>query len=266
MNSAHPKKTTGELGVLLRHWRDVRGKSQFDLSLETGISQKQISFVESGRSVPSRPTLSAIAQALDIPLRDRNPLLLASGYAPSFSDGAWDSAEMKTVTDALRRILRQHEPFPALVMDRYWNVLMTNECAPRFFDCFINMASRKGPRNMLHLMFDPEGMRPFIANWEDVAKGPSNVQVPLGIARRKCRAFRYPLSASGTFLTWPIYRLMSAFEWKGDFATIRISDRLLLAQSGRSQDRLPTGIGLAPGAGLVSTTSIDIGHFVGRIL
>lgn len=171
MNPAYPKKTTGELGVLLRHWRDVRGKSQFDLSLETGISQKQISFVESGRSVPSRPTLSAIAQALDIPLRDRNPLLLASGYAPSFSDGAWDSAEMKTVTDALRRILRQHEPFPALVMDRYWNVLMTNECAPRFFDCFINMASRKGPRNMLHLMFDPEGMRPFIANWEDVAKG-----------------------------------------------------------------------------------------------
>ncbi len=168
MTSPNFRKTTSELGVLLRHWRDVRGKSQLDLSLDTGVSQKQISFVESGRSAPSRSTLTAIAQALDIPLRDRNTLLLAAGYAPIFSDSPWDSIEMKSVTDALKRILRQHEPFPALVMDRYWNVLMTNECAPRFFNCFIDMTARKGPRNMLHLMFDPKGMRPFIANWQDV--------------------------------------------------------------------------------------------------
>jgi hypothetical protein len=88
-----------------------------------------------------------------------------------FSEGAWDSLEMKSVTDALKRILRQHEPFPALVMDRYWNVLMTNECAPHFFNYFIDMAAREGPRNMLHLMFDPKGLRPFVANWEDAAKG-----------------------------------------------------------------------------------------------
>jgi transcriptional regulator with XRE-family HTH domain len=172
MKSPYPRtKTTNELGVLLRHWRDLRGRSQFDLSLDTGISQKQISFVESGRSVPNRQTLMTIAQALDIPLRDRNTLLLAAGYAPIFSEGTWDSMEMKSVTDALKRMLRQHEPFPALVMDRYWNVLMTNECAPRFFNCFVDMAAREGPRNMLHLMFDPKGMRPFVANWEDVAKG-----------------------------------------------------------------------------------------------
>jgi transcriptional regulator with XRE-family HTH domain len=170
MKSPNPRNATSELGVLLRHWRDVRGKSQLDLSLDTGVSQKQISFVESGRSVPSRFTLTAIAQALDIPLRDRNALLLAAGYAPVFSDGPWDSIEMKSVTDALKRILRQHEPFPALVMDRYWNVLMTNEGARRFFNCFIDMAARQGTRNMLHLMFDPKGMRPFVANWEDTAK------------------------------------------------------------------------------------------------
>jgi transcriptional regulator with XRE-family HTH domain len=162
--------TTSELGVLLRHWRDLRGRSQFDLSLDTGVSQKQISFVESGRSVPNRQTLMTIAQALDVPLRDRNTLLLAAGYAPIFSEGAWDSVGMKGVTDALKRMLRQHEPFPALVMDRYWNVLMTNDCAPRFFNCFVDMAAREGPRNMLHLMFDPRGLRPFVANWEDVAK------------------------------------------------------------------------------------------------
>jgi transcriptional regulator with XRE-family HTH domain len=173
MNSSTPGRTplANELGVLLRHWRGLRGRSQFDLSLDTGVSQRHISFIEGGRSVPGRETLLDIAQALDIPLRDRNTLLLASGYAPIYSEGAWNGPEMQSVTDALERMLRQHEPFPAVVMDRYWNVLMTNEAAPRFFDCFIDMAARKGPRNMLHLMFDPDGMRPFIANWEDAAKG-----------------------------------------------------------------------------------------------
>ncbi len=125
MNSSNVKTRSppNELGVLLRHWRDVRGRSQFDLSLDTGVSQKQISFVESGRSVPGRQTLTVIAQALDIPLRDRNTLLLAAGYAPIYSEGAWNAPEMQSVTSALQRMLRQHEPFPAMVMDRYWNVL-----------------------------------------------------------------------------------------------------------------------------------------------
>ena len=109
----------GELRALLRHWRGMRGKSQFDLSLDTGRSQRHISFVESGRSVPSREILMEIAQALDIPLRDRNTLLLAAGYAPVYSEGAWDAQEMKSVTNVLERMLRQHEPFPAVVMDRY---------------------------------------------------------------------------------------------------------------------------------------------------
>jgi transcriptional regulator with XRE-family HTH domain len=180
MNSPNlnAKLPASELGVLLRHWRDRRGKSQFDLSLDVGVSQRHISFIESGRSAPSRGALLNIAQSLDIPLRDRNTLLLAAGYAPIYSEGAWDAPEMQGINDALRRMLRQHEPFPAIVMDRYWNVLMTNEAAPRFFNCFIDMAvrladqaARKTPRNMLHLMFDPKGLRPFLANWEDVAKG-----------------------------------------------------------------------------------------------
>jgi transcriptional regulator with XRE-family HTH domain len=172
MNSArvNSRPPASELGLLLRQWRDMRGRSQFELSLDAGVSQRHISFIESGRSVPSRQMLMDIAQALDIPLRERNTLLLAAGYAPIYQETAWDALEMQSVTSALGRILRQHEPFPAVVMDRYWNVLMTNESAPRFFNCFINLSARKSPRNMLHLMFDPEGMRPFIANWEDVAK------------------------------------------------------------------------------------------------
>lgn len=171
MNPANPVKTAppNDLGILLRHWRDVRGISQLDLSFNAGVSQRHISFIESGRSVPSRQMLMDIAQTLDIPLRERNTLLLAAGYAPMYADGAWNAQEMQSVTKALARMLRQHEPFPAMVMDRYWNVLMTNDAAPRFFNCFIDMAARKGPRNMLHLVFDPDGMRPFVADWQSVA-------------------------------------------------------------------------------------------------
>jgi transcriptional regulator with XRE-family HTH domain len=164
------KPPPNDLGLLLRHWRDLRGVSQLDLSFNAGVSQRHISFIESGRSVPSRQMLLDIAQTLDVPLRDRNALLLAAGYAPIYADTAWNALEMQSVTKALERMLRQHEPFPALVMDRYWNVLMTNDAAPRFFNCFIDLAARKGPRNMLHLVFDPNGLRPFIADWQSVSE------------------------------------------------------------------------------------------------
>ncbi|QYD73528.1 helix-turn-helix transcriptional regulator [Paraburkholderia edwinii] len=169
-SSRDPKAPPGELGNLLRYWRDVRGMSQLDLSLEAGVSQRQISFIESGRSVPGRDTLLTLAQTLDVPLRERNALLLAAGYAPIYSEAPWNAQEMHGVIRALERVVRQHEPYPAIVMDRHWNLLMTNNAAPRFFNCFIDMASREGPRNMLHLMFDPLGMRPFVADWDTVAR------------------------------------------------------------------------------------------------
>jgi transcriptional regulator with XRE-family HTH domain len=165
-----PNAPPGELGDLLRYWRDVRGMSQLGLSLEAGVSQRQISFIESGRSVPGRDTLLTLAQTLDVPLRERNALLLAAGYAPMYSEAPWNAQEMHGVVRALERVVRQHEPFPAIVMDRHWNVLMTNDAAPRFFGCFIDMAAREGPRNMLHLIFDPQGMRPFVADWKTVSR------------------------------------------------------------------------------------------------
>src|SRR5271165_1210546 len=135
MNSSKPtpKQPATQLGALLRHWRDLRGKSQLDLSLDSGLSQRHLSFIESGRSVPSRQTLLDIPQALDIPLRDRNTMLLAAGYAPIYSEGTWNAPEMQSITKALERVLRQHEPFPAMVMDRYWYVILKNDAAPRFF-------------------------------------------------------------------------------------------------------------------------------------
>ena len=171
MSSAHASPgMPNELGPQLRAWRGTRGKSQLDLSLDTGISQRQISFIESGRSTPGRHNLLRLADALDVPFRERNSLLLAAGYAPIYSEASFDDREMQGVTNALKRMLRQHEPFPAVVMDRYWNVVMTNDATPRFFGHFIDMAGRAGPRNLLHLMFDPSGMRPFIPDWEQTAK------------------------------------------------------------------------------------------------
>ena len=171
MNKTDPRDSGGELGHMLRHWRNLRGKSQIELSLDTGVSQRHLSFIESGRSAPGRQTLMNIAQSLDVPLRDRNRLLLAAGFAPVYSEDAWNAREMDGITRALARVLRQHEPYPAVVMDRYWNVFMANESAPRFFNSFIDFGARPKPRNILHLMFDPAGMRPFIVNWRNASRG-----------------------------------------------------------------------------------------------
>jgi transcriptional regulator with XRE-family HTH domain len=160
-----------QLGELLRYWRQQRGKSQLDLSMDTGISQRHLSFVESGRSSPSRDFLSVVSDALNIPLRERNLLLLASGFAPQYSEQSMDAEQMTIVTRAINRMLEQNEPHPALVLDRHWNVIRTNEAAPRFFGSFVDLEARPKPRNLLDLMFDPEGMRPFVEEWEMVAAG-----------------------------------------------------------------------------------------------
>ena len=157
------------LGDLLRDWRALRGKSQLDLSLDASISQRHLSFVESRRSTPTREKLMDIAEALDVPLRERNTLLLAAGYAPIYPDAEWDAPQMSSITAAVARLLKQQEPYPAVLMDRYWNVQEANEAARRFFGRFVDIDARPGPRNILHLMFDPAGMRPFICDWARVS-------------------------------------------------------------------------------------------------
>ena len=162
-----PPQTAGQL---LRQWRDLRGKSQLDLALDTGVSQKHVSFVETGRSTPSKPMIIDLADALGIPLRERNAILLAAGFAPAYRDAPLDAPLMHQVKRAVDRLLRQHEPFPALVMDRYWNVIETNAASPAFFGRFIDLDARPKPRNLLHLMFDPSGLRPHIARFEETAR------------------------------------------------------------------------------------------------
>lgn len=111
-----------------------------------------------------------IADALRIPLYERNAIFAAAGYAPVYRNEPLDAPSMQSIDRAIKRMLRQHEPFPAIVMDRYWNVIDTNAAAPAFFSRFIDLSLRPKPRNLLHLMFDPAGVQPFLMHWEETAR------------------------------------------------------------------------------------------------
>jgi transcriptional regulator with XRE-family HTH domain len=159
------------VGQLLRQWRAHRGLSQLDLSVEAGISARHLSFVETGRAQPSREMVLLLSRALDVPLRDRNELLVAAGYAPIYRQTDLAAPAMAQVRRALDFILRQQEPYPALVLDRHWNVLASNQGTARVQARFLDPAAvaELGPPNALRLMLHPRGFRPFIENWEPTA-------------------------------------------------------------------------------------------------
>jgi transcriptional regulator with XRE-family HTH domain len=157
-------------GSTLSEWRAVRRLSQLDLALLAGISQRHISFVESGRAQPSRDMIFKLAEALDLPLRARNELFLAAGYAPAYPERRLDLSEMKAAREALELILNHHEPYPAIVMDINWNIVMRNEAASRIVNYCVGADALRqlfpdGMINFVELMFAPSGLRPHIVNW-----------------------------------------------------------------------------------------------------
>jgi transcriptional regulator with XRE-family HTH domain len=158
------------VGGLLRHWRAIRRLSQLALALEASTTARHLSFIESGRSQPSPEMVLRLARALDVPIRERNQLLLAAGYAPLYREAGLDSAQAVQVRAALGRMLAAHEPFPAVVMDRHWNVVTANSAADAFFGWLLGEREAEGPANVIRLMFDPGGLRPFVANWETAAE------------------------------------------------------------------------------------------------
>jgi transcriptional regulator with XRE-family HTH domain len=151
------------VGTLLREWRARRSLSQLELALQSRISARHLSFVETGRSNPSRETVVKLSEALQVPLRERNALLLAAGYAPIYAERPFGSEEMEPVRGALDRFLRAHEPYPALVVDRRHNLLAANDalgaltegCAPWLL---------QPPANAIRLALHPEGMAPRTLN------------------------------------------------------------------------------------------------------
>jgi transcriptional regulator with XRE-family HTH domain len=151
-----------------RYWRRMRGKSQLELASDARTTPRYVSFVETGRAQASRRMVVRLASALDVPLRERNALLLAAGYAPLYSAGALNAPELDRVQAALTSMLAQHEPFPAVVMDRSWNVLRANAGGTRLFGDLLAPAPMPEPSNVLRLMIEPGPIRDAVSNWNAV--------------------------------------------------------------------------------------------------
>jgi transcriptional regulator with XRE-family HTH domain len=155
--------TKPQAGDLLREWRQRRRLSQLDLAIAANVSSRHLSFVETGRSRPTSEMIMHLAEHLDVPLRERNALLLAGGYAPAFPERGLSEPELKTVRDALHKVLTGHEPYPAVVVNRWWELvdanpaisLFTRQAAPGLLE---------PPVNVLRLSLHPDGMAPRIAN------------------------------------------------------------------------------------------------------
>jgi len=159
--------TTSTVGPMLRAWRSSRGKSQLALAVEAGVSTRHLSFVETGRASPSREMVLTLAQHLDVPLRDRNALLEAAGFAAVFRETPLDAAAMSEVRGALGHILEASEPNPTLVVNRRYDILRANEAAVNLLSFFA--PAWKGKNNVVRMMLSPEGLRPAIVNWSEVA-------------------------------------------------------------------------------------------------
>jgi transcriptional regulator with XRE-family HTH domain len=158
------------LGHLLQHWRRARQLSQLELAHRADISARHLCFIETGRSKPSRAMVLLLATSLDVPLRERNALLLAAGFAPVFAESSLDAPQLAKVRSALDAILRQQEPFPAIVLNRNWDIVTGNEAARRFFAYLLDWSERPSTVNVARLMFDPTGLRPRVRNWGAVAR------------------------------------------------------------------------------------------------
>ena len=171
MTTGAAEPTVSPVGRLLKHWRGIRRMSQLDLSLAANVSSRHVSFVESGRSRPSREMVLQLARSLDVPLREQNALLTAAGYADAFRESTLEEPEMLQVRQALTFILKAHEPYPALVLDRHWNMISANQATGRVLAAFLDPTAlaQGGPVNVMRLTFHPDGLRSCIVNWEEVA-------------------------------------------------------------------------------------------------
>jgi len=165
------ERTHNAFGQLLRQWRGRRRLSQLDLAIEAEISTRHVSFIETGRAQPSREMVVLLADVLDVPLRDRNELLITAGYAPLYRETSLDTPAMTQLHRAFDFILQQQEPYPTLVLDRHWNVLKVNAgsaCIQNYFLDPVAVAAL-GPPNAMRLMFHPHAFRPYIVNWQATA-------------------------------------------------------------------------------------------------
>jgi transcriptional regulator with XRE-family HTH domain len=152
------------VGTLIRDWRQLRRLSQLDLALEAEISQKHLSFVESGRAQPSREMVLLLAEHLSVPLRERNALLLAAGYAPVYRERPLEDPGLKAAKAAIDLVLKGHEPYPALAVDRHWTLLAANAAIAPLLGLVADAELLRPPVNVLRLSLHPQGVAPHIVN------------------------------------------------------------------------------------------------------
>lgn len=155
-------------GEMLRFWRQLHRISQMDLALDVGVSTRHLSFVETGRSQPSRRLILKIAQALKLPLRHRNAFLKSAGYASEFGEEPFDGPRMQVVRQALGRMLEKHEPYPAFVVDTGYRILMANGGLVRLVQRFVGQTALRKYDNVFRLLFAQDGLRPYVQEWPTV--------------------------------------------------------------------------------------------------
>jgi transcriptional regulator with XRE-family HTH domain len=171
---ADHRGTCCAFGKELRKWRHIRAMSQLDLAIASGTSPRHLSFVETGRASPGHELVLRLAGVLDIPLRARNDLLVAAGFAPSFRDSELSAPAMENVRRAVAHILTKQEPYPAIVARPDWTVIMANDAATRWRRLFVSDAEKErlgpGAANAMKAFFDPRLLRPYVVNWDVCAR------------------------------------------------------------------------------------------------
>jgi transcriptional regulator with XRE-family HTH domain len=154
----------------LRRWRRHRGLSQLDLAGAAEISQRHLSFMELGRASPSRDMVMRLAAALDVPLRQHNTLLISAGFAPVWRQTDLAAPELGQIRSALDYMLAQQEPFPAVAVDRHWNLLQSNSGAVRLVEFLVGPLAPDTPVNLADALVAPDVLRPYLVNWADVVR------------------------------------------------------------------------------------------------
>ncbi|HEX6092060.1 MAG TPA: helix-turn-helix transcriptional regulator [Dongiaceae bacterium] len=189
---AKPRRSP--FGQLLRRWRQSRGISQLGLALDAGLSARHLSFIETGRARPSRDMVLRLGEALDLSLRDRNELLIGAGFAAVFPASSLHSVPLAQARKALTFMLTQQEPYPAIVVNRAWDMLMANKAAERLLGLLGLPVQNSGgePPNLLRALLHPAVLRRYVVNWETVALSM------ISSMRRELNA--YPDAAIGRLL------------------------------------------------------------------
>jgi transcriptional regulator with XRE-family HTH domain len=159
-------QTSQPVGTLLREWRQRRRLTQLELALEADISPRHLSFIETGRAQPSREMLLHLSEELDVPLRERNALLVAAGFAPMFRERPLDDTALAAARSAIDMVLEAQKPFPAFALDRHWNMVATNHALPQLFDG-VEAELLAPPVNAMRLALHPKGLAPRIANFAE---------------------------------------------------------------------------------------------------